>query len=107
MGIAAHIARLRAVIGHELLLLPSVSVLPIDEAGRVLLVRHAGHDDGWGVLGGGADVGESPAAAAVREAREEISADVQLVRLADVLGGPHLRGQLPQRRPHRLRHRCL
>jgi len=66
VGIAAHIARLRAVIGHELLLVPSVSVLPVDEAGRVLLVRHAGHDDGWGVLGGAVDVGESPAAAAVR-----------------------------------------
>lgn len=88
MGIAAHIARLRDAIGHELLLLPSVSVLPVDEAGRVLLVRHAGHDDGWGVLGGAVDVGESPAAAAVREAREEITADVRLVRLVDVLGGP-------------------
>jgi 8-oxo-dGTP pyrophosphatase MutT (NUDIX family) len=88
VGIAAHIARLRAVVGHELLLAPSVSVLPVDQAGRVLLVRHAGHDDGWGVLGGAVDVGESPAAAAVREAREEISADVQLVRLVDVLGGP-------------------
>ena len=88
MGIAAHIAGLRAVVGHELLLLPSVSVLPVDEAGRVLLVRHAGHDDGWGVLGGAVEVGESPAAAAVREAREEIGVDVQLVRLLDVLGGP-------------------
>jgi ADP-ribose pyrophosphatase YjhB (NUDIX family) len=88
MGIAPHIARLRAVVGHELLLLPSVSVLPVDEAGRVLLVRHAGHDDGWGVLGGAVDVGEAPAVAAVREAREEISADVRLVRLLDVLGGP-------------------
>jgi ADP-ribose pyrophosphatase YjhB (NUDIX family) len=88
VGIATHIARLRAVVGHELLLLPSVSVLPVDEAGRVLLVRHTGHDDGWGVLGGAIDVGESPAAAAVREAREEISADVELVRLVDVLGGP-------------------
>ena len=87
MGIAAHIARLRAVVGHELLLVPSVSVLPVDQAGR-LLVRHAGHDDGWGVLGGAVDVGESPAAAAVRETREEISADVQLLRLVDVLGGP-------------------
>jgi ADP-ribose pyrophosphatase YjhB (NUDIX family) len=65
-----------------------VSVLPVDQAGRLLLVRHAGHDDGWGVLGGAVDVGESPAAAAVREAREEISADVQLLRLVDVLGGP-------------------
>jgi ADP-ribose pyrophosphatase YjhB (NUDIX family) len=68
--------------------LPSVSVLPIDEAGRVLLVRHVGHDDEWGVLGGAVDLGESPAAAAVREAREEISVDVQLIRLLDVLGGP-------------------
>jgi 8-oxo-dGTP pyrophosphatase MutT (NUDIX family) len=88
VGIAAHIARLRAVVGHELLLLPSVSVLPVDEAGRVLLVRHAGHDDGWGVLGGAVDVGESPAAAAVREAREEIGVGIRLVRLLDVLGGP-------------------
>ncbi len=88
MGIAAHIARLRAVVGHELLLLPSVSVLPVDEAGRVLLVRHAGHDNGWDVLGGAVDMGESPATAAAREAREEIGVDVQLVRLLDVLGGP-------------------
>lgn len=88
MGIAAHIARLRAVVGHELLLLPSVSVLPIDAEGRVLLVRHAGHGDEWGTLGGAVEVGESPATAAVREAREEIGADIQLVRLLDVLGGP-------------------
>ena len=32
--------------------------------------------------------GESPAAAAVREAGEEIGVDVRLVRLLDVLGGP-------------------
>lgn len=56
-GIAAHIARLRAVVGHE------------------LLVRHAGHDDEWGILGGAVDVGGSPAAAAIREAREEIGVE--------------------------------
>jgi hypothetical protein len=43
---SAHVARLRAAVGHELLLLPSVSVLPVDEAGRVLLVQHAGHHAG-------------------------------------------------------------
>jgi ADP-ribose pyrophosphatase YjhB (NUDIX family) len=86
--ISAHIARLRAAIGHELILLPSVSVLPIDEAGRLLLVRHAAHPDGWAVLGGAVDLGESPAQAAVREAREEIGADIRLIRLLDVLGGP-------------------
>ena len=60
-----------------------------------MLVRHAGHDDGWGVLGGAVDVGESPAAAAVREARGEISADVQLVRLEDVLSGPDFEVSCP------------
>ena len=88
MGIAAHIARLRSVVGHELLLLPSVTVLPVDSAGRIMLVRHAGHDDGWGTLGGAIEPGESPAVAAVREAREEIGADIELIRLLDVLGGP-------------------
>ena len=88
MGIAPHIAVLRAAVGHDLLLLPAVSVLPVDDAGRVLLVRHAGHDDGWNVLGGAVEPGESPAEAAVREAREETGAEVKLTRLVDVLGGP-------------------
>ncbi|MCW2936031.1 MAG: hypothetical protein JWM19_6993 [Actinomycetia bacterium] len=35
-----------------MLLLPSVSVLPVDQVGQLLLVRQAGHDDGWSVLGG-------------------------------------------------------
>ncbi len=88
MAVPAHIARLRAAVGHDLLLLPSVSVLPVDGAGRILLVRH--RDDGgrWGVLGGAVEVGESPAAAAVRETREEIGVEVRLTRLLDVLGGP-------------------
>jgi ADP-ribose pyrophosphatase YjhB (NUDIX family) len=80
-----HIRRLRAVFGHELLLLPSVSVLPVDGTGQVLLVRHAGHHDGWAVLGGAVEIGESPAETAIREAREEIGAEVRLTRLIDVL----------------------
>ena len=88
VGMSAHIARLRAALGHDLLLLPSVSVLPIDAAGRVLLVRHAGHDDGWAVLGGAVEVGESPAETAIREAREETGSEIRLLGLIDVLGGP-------------------
>jgi 8-oxo-dGTP pyrophosphatase MutT (NUDIX family) len=88
MGISPHVARLRAVIGHELLVLPCVTVLPVDERGRILLARHAGHTDGWGTVGGAVDPGESPAQAAVREAREEIGVDIRLGRLLSVLGGP-------------------
>src|ERR1700730_7403694 len=95
MSIPAHIARLRAAVGHDLLLLPWVSVLPVDQAGRLLLVRHAGHNDGWAVLGGAVEVGESPVEAAVRETREEIGVDVRLVRLLDVLGGPDYQVSYP------------
>ena len=95
VGTAPHIARLRAAVGHELLLLPSVSVLPADQAGRVLLVRHAGHGDEWGTVGGAVEPGESPASAAIREAREEISAGIELVRLLDVLGGPDYEVRYP------------
>ncbi|MBF9132784.1 NUDIX domain-containing protein [Plantactinospora sp. S1510] len=87
MPVPPHIARLRAAVGSELLLLPSASVLPVDEADRLLLVRHRGHHDGWGLVGGAVEFGESPAEAAVREAREEIGVEIRLRRLLDVLGG--------------------
>ncbi|MFD0970094.1 NUDIX domain-containing protein [Plantactinospora endophytica] len=88
MPMPPYVARLRAAVGSELLLLPSASVLPVDPADRLLLVRHRGHTDGWGLVGGAVEPGESPAEAAVREAREEIGVEVRLCRLLDVLGGP-------------------
>jgi ADP-ribose pyrophosphatase YjhB (NUDIX family) len=87
VAVPEHIRRLRSSVGHDLLLLPSVSVLILDGT-RLLLVRHTGFGGEWGVVGGAVEVGESPAEAAVREAGEEIGAEVQLVRLIDVLGGP-------------------
>jgi 8-oxo-dGTP pyrophosphatase MutT (NUDIX family) len=99
-----HIAGLHAAVGHDLLLLPSVSVLPVDPAGRMLLVRHTGHDDGWAVLGSAVDVGESPADAAIREAREEIGAGVRLRGLLGALGGPDYEVTYPNGDPGRLCH---
>lgn len=88
VGIPGHVARLRAVIGHDLLVLPSVSVLITDRARRLLLARHAGHHDGWGTPGGIVEPEESPADAAIREAREEMGVAIRLRGLLDVLGGP-------------------
>lgn len=54
----------------------------------MLLAWAAGTSDGWSPVGGAVDPGESPAEAAIREAREEIGVEVRLGRLLDVLGGP-------------------
>ncbi len=94
MGIAPHIARLRASVGHDLLLLPSAAVLPVDDEGRVLLARQ--RDFGrWGTVGGAIDVDESPADAARREAREEIGVEVELTGLLGALGGPQFHLSYP------------
>jgi ADP-ribose pyrophosphatase YjhB (NUDIX family) len=47
-----------------------VRVLVRDEAGRVFLIRHS-YLPGWYLPGGGVDAGETIAAAALRELREE------------------------------------
>lgn len=87
MAMSSHLARLRTVIGHELIQMPSVSVIVVDHHARILLVRHSGHRDGWAVPGGAVDIGESPAQAAMREIREEIGIRISEPRLLDVLGG--------------------
>ena len=94
MPIAPHIAALREKIGHDLLLVPCVAVLPRDDQGRVLLVRQS--DFGlWGTVGGAVDVDESPEDAARREAREEIGTEVELTGLLGALGGPQFRLTYP------------
>lgn len=91
---ADHIARLRAKVGHELLLLPSVAVLPRDDGGRVLLVKV--RDSGlWAAIGGAMEPDESPEEAAVREAQEEAGVVVELKSILRVLGGPAYRLKYP------------
>ncbi|WP_327308240.1 NUDIX domain-containing protein [Streptomyces sp. NBC_01298] len=64
------IRTLRATAGNQLLLLPGVTAVVVDDEGRVLLGRRA--DTGrWSVVGGIAEPGEQPADTAVREVYEE------------------------------------
>lgn len=94
MPVAPHIARLRRKVGHDLLLLPAVAVLPVDERGRVLLVRQ--RDFGtFGTVGGAVDVDEAPLDAVRREAREEIGVDVEITGLVGAIGGPQFRLTYP------------
>lgn len=94
MPMSPYIRRLRKSIGHDLLLLPAVAVLPRDTEGRILLVRQA--DSGqWATIGGSIEVDEDPATAAVREAEEEAGIIVELTRLVTAYGGPQFRMTYP------------
>jgi ADP-ribose pyrophosphatase YjhB (NUDIX family) len=94
VAISPYIKRLRALVGHELLVLPSAGVLPRDGAGRILLVRLLDTDQ-WAVIGGAIEPDESPQQAAVREAQEEAGIDVALGRILGVIGGAEFRITYP------------
>lgn len=87
MPISEYLRNLRAKIGHDLVLMPSASVLPLDQQGRVLLC-HQTEFGAWGTIGGAIDPGETPQQAAIREAREEAGIEVKLTGIAAALGGP-------------------
>jgi 8-oxo-dGTP pyrophosphatase MutT (NUDIX family) len=81
---------LRAKVGHDLLILPSVTVLLFDDEGRVLLVRHS-NEGLWVAPGGMIEPDEDPAAAARREMFEETACEVDIVKVLGVFGGPEFR----------------
>lgn len=82
-----YLRRLRHKVGHELLLLPAVTVLVVDEEKRVLLARH--HNFGhWVAPGGMIEPSETPEQAVFREAKEEIGCEVTIKQLLGVFGGP-------------------
>ncbi|OSC71578.1 NUDIX hydrolase [Streptomyces sp. 4F] len=71
---------LRATAGHQLLWLPGVTAVVLDDEGRVLLGRRS--DNGrWSLIGGIPDPGEQPAACAVREVEEETAVRCVVERL--------------------------
>ena len=94
MAISPYVSAIRQRIGTDLLLLPTVAVLPRDARGRVLLVRQ--NDSGrWATIGGAIEPDESPAEAALREAAEEANVVVRLGRLLAALGGAEYRITYP------------
>lgn len=84
--------QLRKKVGHDLLLLPSVTVLVFDSAGRVLLVRHA-NNNVWVAPGGMIEVDEMPEQAARREMQEETGCEIEILGILGVYGGSAFRVQ--------------
>jgi ADP-ribose pyrophosphatase YjhB (NUDIX family) len=87
MPISPYVAGLRRRVGSDLLLLPSVMGIIYDNESRVLLVRQSG-DALWSTPGGVIEPDETPAAAAIREVREETGLEVRVERLLGAFGGP-------------------
>lgn len=86
MPTPAFITKLRAKIGNDLLLVPTVVVIARDSNGRLLLV-HDHDSDQWTLPGGIVEPDEMPANAALREVWEEAGVIVELSRLVGVVGG--------------------
>lgn len=83
MPIPEFVSRLRASVGHDLLWLPAVSAVVLDDDGRVLLGQRS--DNGrWAVVSGILEPGEEPAHAAVREVEEETGVTAEVVALTAV-----------------------
>ena len=89
-----YLRNLRSKVGHELLLLPSVTMVVLDDKGRILLVRNADADL-WLPPGGGIEPDESPKDAAVREMQEETGLLVEPIRMIGAYGGPQYRVTYP------------
>ena len=91
MATPEFISSLRAKIGHDLLLVPTVAVLARDDFQRLLLVQDA--EGGlWGCPGGIIEPSEIPADAAVRETWEESGMLVELESVLGVFGGEQCAG---------------
>jgi 8-oxo-dGTP pyrophosphatase MutT (NUDIX family) len=90
MPISDYLKELRALIGTRLVLMPSVAALVFDDAGRVLLARHA-TGGVWSPPGGAIDPDEPPQDAVVREVWEELGLEVEPVRCLGTFGGPEFR----------------
>lgn len=94
MAISPHLAGVRAKVGSDLLMLPSVSGFVFDSAGRALMARH-GDVGFWASPGGGVDPDERPEDALVRELQEELTINVAVRGLIGVYGGPEFRTVYP------------
>jgi len=67
---------------------PTVDIIIEVPGGKIVLIRRKNPPPGWALPGGFVDVGETLAAAARREAKEETDLDVELLELFHCYSDP-------------------
>jgi len=75
---------LRAKVGHDLIMFPSVSAVVLNDRGEILLGQRSDNHR-WALIAGMMDPGEQPAEAMAREILEETNVQVKVERLAGVV----------------------
>ena len=90
MGMSDYYKNLREKIGNELIFMPSVAGIIRNHQGEILFGRKH-NEQNWGLIAGAIEVGETPAQAMIREAREETGLDIEPLRIIGVYGGEEQR----------------
>ncbi|GAB6926211.1 NUDIX domain-containing protein [Paenibacillus sp. JCM 10914] len=90
MGMSDYYRDLREKIGDQLIFMPSVAAIIRNEEDRILFCRK--HNETlWGLVAGAIELGETPAEAMIREAKEETGLTVDPVGILGVYGGKEKR----------------
>ena len=83
MPASDYVKKLRARVGHDLIMFPTVSAIVFNDRGEILLGQRSDNGN-WSVIAGMMDPGEQPADALVRGVEEETGVQVKIERLAGV-----------------------
>jgi ADP-ribose pyrophosphatase YjhB (NUDIX family) len=90
MPIPEFIVTLREKVGQDLLWLPGVTGLVVDDTGRILLVRRADNLQ-WTLITGCLEPGEQPGPGILREILEETNVIAEIERVIAVESTPAVR----------------
>ncbi|BCY06839.1 NUDIX domain-containing protein [Actinoplanes sp. L3-i22] len=84
MPASDYVRNLRARVGQELIMFPTVAAIVLNDRGEVLLHQRSDNAE-WNLIAGLMDPGEQPADAVLREVEEETAVQVKIERLAGVV----------------------
>ncbi len=78
-----YVSDLRAKVGHELLMFPTVSAIVLNDADEILLGQRS-DNHAWSIIAGMLDPGEQPSDGVLREIFEETGVRAAIDRVAGV-----------------------
>ena len=82
-----YISRIRSLVGHDMLLLPTTACMILGGDDEILL-QHRSDNECWGCPGGIVDTGETVLESLHREVFEETGLEIERPRLFGIYSGP-------------------